>query len=338
LGCGKGLAELSGDERLKGFDPQRALFLDTETTGLAGGTGTLPFLIGVGWIVEDGSFCTEQYFCREPGEERAQLQLLSSRIAKATSLVTFNGRAFDMPLVNIRFVLHQMKNPGYELPHLDLLNIARKVFKRRLGSVRLGNLEAAVLGFDRVDDIPGHAIPAAYAAFLRGGPVAPMESVLEHNALDLVGLAAIGAVLEEMYMNPAAVEHPADHLGLAKAALGAGKAESASQHLNRAGESEDMEASRDAFVLAARTAARERDFELSLSMWKKALESAPNDAEIHLGLAKHLEHKNRDFKGALEHARLTGDFVGTKAMLHRIERIERRLDKSRIDKEEGGHR
>ncbi len=325
LGAGAGLRVLAKDDSLAGFSPSEALFLDTETTGLSGGTGTLPFLIGVGQLQDDGCFLVEQFFCREPAEERAQLHLLSERLNQASALVTFNGRAFDMPLVNTRFILQRMKNPGYALPHLDLLHIARRVFKRRLKRCSLGALESAILGFERVGDIPGHAIPAAYASFLKGGPVEPMEHVLEHNALDLVGLAALGAVLEAMYNDPVKVAHAADHLGLAKAALNAGEQTTAISHLNRASKATEKVDSVEAYLLAVRSFSKQGEFDRAKAMLEKALEQWPDDATLHLTLAKHLEHRDKDFETALEHARFTGPAESETRSAHRIARLERRL-------------
>jgi hypothetical protein len=324
LDAGPGLAVLAKDPRLASLDLTRALFLDTETTGLSGGTGTLPFLVGVGWLEESGVFKVEQYFCREPGEEGAQLSLLVKRLEWAACLVTFNGRSFDIPLLNTRFILHRMKNPGYGLPHLDLLPVARRVFKTRLDSCRLGNLEAAVLGFERIGDIPGSAIPGVYASFLRGGPVEPIEAVLEHNALDLVGLAALGAVIEEMYGNPGQVEHGADSIGLAKAALLAGERASADGHLNHASLSAPKQERTEAYFIAAQEASRQRDFAKAKTLLKEALKNDPNNAQIHLALAKLFEHRDKNFKTALEHARLAGEAEGEEKSLHRIARLERR--------------
>jgi hypothetical protein len=325
LQAGPGLAVLAKDKRLGSIDLTRALFLDTETTGLSGGTGTLPFLVGVGWLEDSGVFKVEQYFCREPGEEGAQLSLLVKRLEWASCLVTFNGRSFDIPLLNTRFVLQRMKNPGYGLPHLDLLPVARRVFKKRLDSCRLGNLEAAILGFERIGDIPGSAIPGVYASFLRGGPVEPIEAVLEHNALDLVGLAALGAVIEEMYGNPGQVEHGADSIGLARAALLAGESESADEHLTHASLSATRKESAEALFIAAREASKQRDFAKAKTLLEKALEKNPTSAHIHLALAKHFEHRDKNFKCALEHAGFTGDAEGEAQSLHRIARLERRL-------------
>jgi uncharacterized protein YprB with RNaseH-like and TPR domain len=325
LGAGPGLAVLAKDTRFKDMDLTRALFLDTETTGLSGGTGTLSFLVGVGWLEDTGVFKVEQYFCREPGEEGAQLSLLATRLKWASCLVTFNGRSFDIPLLNTRFILQKMKNPGYGLPHLDLLHVARRVFKKRLDSCRLGNLEGAVLGFERIGDIPGSEIPGVYAAFLRGGPVGPIEAVLEHNALDLVGLAALGAVIEEMYGNPGQVEHAADSLGLARAALVAGDHKTADSHLSHASRSGPKMESAEALFIAAREASRNCDFARAKTLLLRALAKNPNSAPIHLALAKLFEHRDKIFDRALEHALFTADAEGQGKSLHRIARLKRRM-------------
>jgi uncharacterized protein len=289
LACGPGLASLGMVEVLRAPAAGRILFLDTETTGLAGGTGTLPFLAGLGWLEPDGGFAVEQLFCREPCEEKAQLHLLAAHLASATALVTFNGRAFDMPLVNTRFVMNRMRNPGAGLPHLDLLLVARRVFGARLADRSLGNLESAVLGFERVGDIPGSAIPGVYADYLRGGPTEPIEAVLEHNALDLVALAALGAVLERMYLDPEAVEHALDHLGLASAAIRAKEHAAAEAHLG--------------------------------------LAEGAKGARSHLALAKHYEHKERNYERALEHARECAQAEGEEGAARRIARLERKISR-----------
>jgi hypothetical protein len=325
LRAGPGLAALAKDNRFKDMDLTRALFLDTETTGLSGGTGTLSFLVGVGWLEDTGVFKVEQYFCREPGEEGAQLSLLAERLEWAACLVTFNGRSFDIPLLNTRFILQKMTNPGYGLPHLDLLHVARRVFKKRLASCRLGNLEGTVLGFERIGDIPGSEIPSVYAAFLRGGPVEPIEAVLEHNALDLVGLAALGAVIEEMYGNPGQVEHAADSLGLARAARVAGDNEAADNHLFHASLSGPKKESAEALFIAAQEASRNRDYARAKTLLLRALEKNPNSAPVHLALAKLLEHRDKNFEKAFDHARLAADAEGEGQSLRRIARLKRRM-------------
>lgn len=322
-----GLVALGNDSKLDGFNPKAALFVDTETTGLSGGTGTLPFLVGLGWFEKDGRFVVEQYFSRDPSEEQAGLALFSEKMKAFQFLVSFNGKAFDVPLLNTRFVLHRMRNPGYKMPHLDLLHVARKIFKRRLASCRLGNLESQVLGFEREGDIPGHAIPSAYGSFLRGGPIEPMEAVMEHNALDLVGLAALGGVLEKMYRTPETVEHAVDHLGLARAALLAGEGSAAEKHLLRARDFGSDSLSSEAYCMAAKSASRKDDHGRARDMWLKALEHMPDSGFAHLALAKHLEHRDKDFMGAMDHARKAAAQEGEDQSRKRVMRLERKIQR-----------
>jgi tetratricopeptide (TPR) repeat protein len=327
LGTGAGLSVLARDARLAALPPTGALFLDTETTGLAGGTGTLPFLIGVGWIDADGALTVEQLLAREPAEEPAQLALAAAHLARCEFLVTFNGRAFDLPLVNTRFVMQRLRNPGATRPHLDLLHVARRIFGRRLDDRSLGSLEAAVLGFERVGDIPGSEIPRVYAEFVRGGSAAPLLDVLEHNALDLLALAALGGVLERMYDDPAAVEHAADHLGLARAALAAGEHAAAAHHLERASRDGAGLDRRDALHLAARSAARRKEHDRARQLWEQLLEFEPDDPAAHLALAKHYEHRARRYRRALEHARRAEELEGPDGVAHRVARIRRKQEK-----------
>ncbi len=327
LSVGEGLAVLGGNESLAGLDPTGALFLDTETTGLSGGTGTLAFLVGVGCLRRDGVFLLEQVFCRNPTEEQAQLEILSSRLRDADYLVTFNGRAFDVPLLNTRFVMNRMTNPGAALPHLDLLHVARRIFKRRLDDRSLTALERAVLGFHREGDIPGHAIPAAYTDYLRGGSTRDMKAVLSHNGLDLLALAALGGVLERMYSNPTAVEHAVDHLGLARAAMEAGRDDAMDHHLARAGDLTSGSERCDALHMAARHAARNKRFDQARDLWEQIVEIDSADGTAHLALAKHFEHCEKDYDRALVHARETVEVEGDEGNAHRMARIERKKKK-----------
>jgi hypothetical protein len=220
-----------------------------------------------------------------------------------------------------------MKNPGYALLHLDLLAVARRVFKRRLRNCSLVSLESAILGFERVGDIPGSAIPGIYSAYLRGGPAQPLEAVFEHNALDLISLAALGAKLDRMYSNPAEVEHAADHLGLAQAAIKSGQAGTANSHLTRASAAKDSENSRDALEMLAREARKRGEHEQAKSFLIQAIERAPDDPRIHLILAKHFEHRENDFCAALEHAAFTVSAEGVDSQRKRVERLRQRIDR-----------
>src|SRR6266700_507192 len=183
-------------------DPTKWLFLDTETTGLAGGTGTYAFLIGLAWW-DAGGLQVEQYFMRDFAEEHSLLQELSQRVAERPVLVTFNGKSFDWPLLENRFTMTRSIAVPKLAAHLDLLHPARALWKLRLGSVRLVELERHVLdaprlGWHREDDVSSALIPQFYFDYLRGGPVEPLAGVVRHNQMDLRGLAALFCKINQL--------------------------------------------------------------------------------------------------------------------------------------------
>lgn len=187
------------------FDPAHWLFLDTETTGLAGGSGTYPFLIGLAWW-ESGGLQVEQFFMRDFGEEHAMLLSLHKRLAERRVLVTFNGKSFDWPLLDTRFRMTRSISPPTPALHLDFLHPARQLWKSRLPSVRLADLEREILrvslgsrlDWSRDTDIDSSQIPELYFNFVRKGAAHPLVPVLHHNQMDLRGLAAIAARILEL--------------------------------------------------------------------------------------------------------------------------------------------
>ncbi|HXA75562.1 MAG TPA: ribonuclease H-like domain-containing protein, partial [Candidatus Acidoferrales bacterium] len=170
-------------------DPRQWLFLDTETTGLAGGTGTYPFLVGIGWWDACG-LEVEQFFMRDHSEEHSVLSALAERMAERPVLVTFNGKSFDWPLLENRFTMTRAIKVPPLAAHLDLLHPARALWKLRLGSVRLVELERHVLdterlGWHRGNDVASALIPQFYFDYLRGGTADPLAGVVKHNQMDL---------------------------------------------------------------------------------------------------------------------------------------------------------
>ncbi len=189
------------DLRLAEFDFGRAAFLDTETSGLSGGAGTFAFMVGVG-LFEAGGYAVHQMFMRSPAEERALLHALGELLVRSSGLVTFNGRSFDAPLLNTRYVLQRQPSPLADLLHLDLLPAARQRWRLRLPSCALGALEKDVLGFQRTqEDVPGWLIPSIYQEYARslGQPraevVDDMARVFYHNREDIVNMAPLAAML-----------------------------------------------------------------------------------------------------------------------------------------------
>ncbi|MBU2261617.1 MAG: ribonuclease H-like domain-containing protein, partial [Proteobacteria bacterium] len=215
------LAVLANDPALRALDYRRALFLDTETTGLAGGTGTVAFLIGLGWFEGEG-FVTRQLFARDYAEERATLLALAELVRERQFLVSFNGRAFDTNLLAARFIMNRLPDPLAGLPHLDLLHPARRLLSHRLADRRLGALESSLLGLEREGDIPGSEIPQRYFDWLRRRDGRLMAGVFAHNRLDILSLAALAAHLAE-FLDPhgeTARRHPGDSLAAARLFIG----------------------------------------------------------------------------------------------------------------------
>ncbi|HYT19984.1 MAG TPA: ribonuclease H-like domain-containing protein [Candidatus Polarisedimenticolia bacterium] len=199
-------------------DPEKWLFLDTETTGLAGGTGTYAFLIGLAWW-DAGGLQVEQFLMRDFAEEHSLLQELSQRLAERPVLVTFNGKSFDWPLLENRFTMTRSIAVPKLAAHLDLLHPARALWKLRLGSVRLVELERHVLdaprlGWQRDNDVSSALIPQFYFDYLRGGPVEPLAAVVRHNQMDLRGLAALFGKINALLSQQADTEIEIESLDL----------------------------------------------------------------------------------------------------------------------------
>jgi hypothetical protein len=207
--CPEALALLALDPALAAAAPSGALYLDTETTGL-GGSGTIAFLVGLAWF-EEGRLMTEQLILRRPSEEAALLVCVAERIEASSSLVTFNGKAFDIPTLSARYVMNRLPEPPRR-PHLDLLHVARRLHRARLGSCTLRAIEGEVLGFVRDADIDGVDVAPRYGHYLRTGDESVLGSVVQHNVWDVVSMAA----LVGLYGEPLGALHHEDLVGLAR--------------------------------------------------------------------------------------------------------------------------
>jgi len=182
------------------IDLRKTVFIDTETTGLAGGTGTLAFLIGAGAFEEDGSFVVRQFFLRSPAEEPALLLHLSAWLDQFEALASFNGRGFDLPILQTRFTLHRLRPQILRAPHLDLLTPARRIWRGRLESCSLKSLEYHVLDIHRDQiDIDGSLIPQLYIDYVRTGDASEMPRVLYHNAYDIVSMVTLATRLIQIF-------------------------------------------------------------------------------------------------------------------------------------------
>ncbi len=231
------LALLALDPRLVSCDPARAVYIDTETTGLSGGAGTVPFLIGLAWFEEGGSLVVEQLLLRELGEETPMLERFVERVARASMLVTYNGKSFDLPLLATRLVL--ARRPALpEIAHLDLVHVARRIHRHRITQHTLKNIEAEVLGFQRTADISGGDVCSRYTHFLRTGDSSALIAVIDHNEWDIVAMAA----LVGLYGEPLTGLGPIDWPGVARTVRRAAKAPLAALELVLRGTGERPEA------------------------------------------------------------------------------------------------
>ena len=323
-------------------NPQQWLFLDTETTGLAGGTGTYAFLVGVAWW-DAGGLQVEQFFMRDHTEEHSLLLELTQRLAERPILVTFNGKSFDWPLLETRYRMTRSITPCAPQAHLDLLHPARQLWRLRLGSVRLTELERHVLAWDRGWDIPSELIPQIYFDFLRGGSQASeaVLSVFRHNQMDLRGLAALAGRILSLLEEPEAAEGDALELyGLSRLLRRRGELFRARRVYERAlGAGLPAAVDRAARRELAALAKREHDFARATSLWEDLLGESADALEAYEQLAIYYEHHAREPHRAAELARealaqLRGSFRaglidrGRYAKLcgrfqHRLARLER---------------
>ncbi len=295
-------ALLARDQELAGVGFRKMAFVDTETTGLAGGTGTYAFLVGAG-VFEGDEFVVHQFFMRDYGEEPAQLQALGELLDGLDAVVSFNGKSFDMPLLETRFIMTRQVPRLTDAPHLDLLPAARRFWKYRLDSCALSSLEEQVLGVQRTgEDVPGYLIPDLYLDHVRNGDAREMPGIFYHNAQDILSLVTLTARMCDLLVSPLAGDNaiPEEDLyGLARLLLEIGqheRAEVAYAHVAQAGRATQVQgmAMRDLAYLLKR---QERRAE-ALVWWQRLVEAEGAVVGCE-ELAKHYEWHDSDLAQAL---------------------------------------
>ena len=270
----------------------RVLYVDTETTGLAGGTGTLAFLIGAGLHGPDG-FTVTQYFLPGPEHEEAQLRAFAEEARGASAVVTYNGGSFDLPLLRSRFALHDLPDPLAGVPHLDLLMLSRRLWRGTLPDCSLGTVERHILQKRRSGtDAPGWEVPARYAGWLRSRDSALLEGVLEHNVNDIAAMSALRHYLEELLADPAQ-GRPVEQRGLGLWLERSGRVDEALERLLAAARELP-----DAAWQASLLLKRQGRFTEAAGLWRKLGRQGMVTAWVEL--AKHQEHRERDFASALD--------------------------------------
>jgi uncharacterized protein YprB with RNaseH-like and TPR domain len=328
-------------------DVQQWLFLDTETTGLMGGTGTYPFLVGLAWC-EGGGLEVEQLFMREYSEERSLLAALAERLAERPVLVTFNGKSFDWPLLETRYRMTRILPPPAPRAHLDFLHPARNLWRLRLGSVRLSQLERHVLGWDRGDDLVSELIPRIYLEFVRHGHAEPLVPVFHHNQMDLRGLAGLSGRILSLLGEGATSQDGLELYGVSRICERRGEVKRARRMYEQSIASTlPTETDRAARMALARLAKRDGDTNLARELWKSALGNSRAGYQAYEQLAIYFEHEARQPRQALVVARQALTELGrahqagvivpaayrrTKARFeHRLARLERKAGQTLLD-------
>lgn len=329
-------AMLANNPLISGYHSSDALFLDTETTGLAGGTGTMAFLIGLGWF-EEGHFQVRQILARDFGEEKAALTYLKEISARKKFLVTFNGKAFDVNLLTTRFIMNRMQSDLAGLPHLDLLHPSRRILGHRLENCRLVTLESDVLGVQREGDIPGWEIPQRYFDWLRRRDPRLLSDIFEHNRLDVISMATLTAHLVEILTAQAAAKytHADDFLAAARLLLKRANAQGAQKILNIFQEEICPEFSSQSNKTLAQLYKRTGRIDEAAHIWRQMAACESVEFYAISELAKYMEHRERDYlqtKDLIENA-LAGNNAFSEdereSLSHRLKRLNTKLKTSR---------
>ena len=312
--------------------PARWAFLDTETTGLAGGTGTYAFLIGVGSVDAQG-FRLRQFFMRDYGEEASLLHRLSEHLAQFDVLITYNGKSYDQPLLETRFRMSRARHPFDRMEHLDLLFGARRLWKLRLDSCRLVDLESRILGFERQGDLPGEMIPYVYFDFLRSQRAFQVVPIFHHNAIDILTLACLTAIVPLAFRSPeeAGLRHGADLIGLARWLQQAERCDEALRLFRRAiemGLPDDL-LFRTLWDIGG-IERRQGRHDAALAVVSE-LAGSPNPYRVRAfeELAKHYEHREKNYAMALDMKLEALAIEDTPEIRRREQRLKTRMDRPR---------
>ncbi len=320
--------------------PERWAFLDTETTGLAGGCGTYAFLIGVGRITREG-FKVRQFFMRDFSEEQSVLAALEEHLGNFEVLITYNGKTYDQPLLEARYRMVRLENPFTRLGHLDLLHGARRLWKLRLESCRLVELEQQILGFEREGDLPGELIPYVYFEYVRSREARQLVPIFHHNAMDILTLACLTAIVPAAFQRTDAeslarigVRRGPDLAGLARWLLAANEREPALELLQRAvtaGLPDSL-----LFRTLWDIALLEKRLQRSASALRTFTDLASCRNEYRVcaleELAKYHEHEESNCEAALEYTNQALAYEQSATLQHRKARLERRLARPRPER------
>lgn len=323
---------LLGERRFETLSFRDFLFIDTETTGL-GGAGTLAFMVGAAFF-QDAALVVRQYFLRDHADEAAMLPLLAQLIERHPALATFNGRSFDLPLLDNRYLMNRLHLPDGDLvtrPHLDLLHPARRLWRARLTACRLSDLEQKLLGVQRTHaDVPGFLIPSLYNQYLRSGDARPLQGVFYHNELDMLSMVTLAFRLLNALQTPSGLTHPQDLLGLGKWQM-AKKAWEAAEATLKQAIRQTTSPTHTAVVqeCLASLYKKQGRYESAVPLWEAI---SPASVAAHVELAKYYEWHGRDLSQAMAWVKKALEILPsydhlTRAELqHRHGRLQRKLN------------
>ena len=311
------------------FDYKEGLFLDTETTGLASGTGTLPFMIGLGWFEEE-YFIVRQIFIRDFSEESASLSFLLDLAKTKRFLVTFNGKAFDIGLLSTRLIMNRLQDSLSGLPHLDLLHPARRLLGHRIDNSRLVTIEESILGLRREGDLPGSEIPQRYFDWLKIRDGRFMSDVFEHNRLDVISLVTLTIHLAEILTLLTSTEHikPHDLLAASRLLIDRRNIADAKSILENMICSEIPNIACETRKLLSLIYKRSGLWDKAVKIWEMMITDDPGNYFAAEELAKYYEHRKRDFKKAIHIVNqalsqsLSNPGLERVPLMHRLKRLQ----------------
>ena len=322
----------------RALDIRRCLFLDTETTGLSGGAGTIAFLVGIGFV-EGEDIIVEQYLMKDYADEADMLSRLARRMEGFDCICTFNGKNFDLPLLQTRFTMCRMREKWRETDQLDLLYPSRRTWKLRIGSCRLGRIEEIILGQGREGDIPGSEVPQRYFDFLKSGDMALLEDIIAHNRQDIYTLGTLLAYLCALYAAPEKEKHREDIFSMGKALENQGELKPA-RELYRiasipapAGSISTLSGNALAAQAAWRMyllARKNRDYEAMREILEQMTVRRQMRGKIYVELAKLYEHHYKNPQRALRYADLAVRYASAEeqqALQKRRDRLRGKIEK-----------
>jgi uncharacterized protein YprB with RNaseH-like and TPR domain len=318
-----GLAKWINNSKLNDLSLEQFSFVDIETTGLSGGSGTFAFLIGAGRF-ENDVFLTRQFFLRDPSEENAQLTAFEEFIAPCHVLVTFNGKSFDAPIINSRFTIQGWRSPLPDLIHIDLLHLARRLWPNRLPSRTLGNLEIQILNTSRTEqDIPGWMIPQIYMDYLHYGDTSPMKQVFYHNLQDVITLAKLLNYTSHLLSEPLSgiIEYGVDLIAIARLFEDIGDTTLAADLYFQGLDYElPKNIMLDAIHRLSLIHKRNQEYTEAVILWERAAQH--QYLEAYIELAKYFEHHVQEYSSALYWTESAIEIVRSEPGIYKKETIE----------------